>query len=315
MLQSKPWMTSSTWSPSICIVTQDQVNDIDDVWPPLIHPEWDSSFASSAISWIGKLKSLLDAAGRESSGLDSCRDILQHTSPDYMPSGRTLTDKIAALRRGSRPEAFTATSQVGLGIDAVAGATFQGAHRGACITLASTAPPDGQLGFCDEPLADGMYCIFRSTLATSHFSAAQCPVRLGRVMRVVAEAASPYAVVEGHWPIVKPDKFPGRANLFGTWLPGTSPTIMPPPSKRPKQDRGLIDVPLDTVVLWPIETEPGKEQGVRIPMEVFHNLRASHDMNLSSPSFAFARRGKAFFMACSKERARWIWEQQSGNPH
>ena len=308
-------MTSASWSEPLCICTQEQVADIQHTWPEVVHPEWDDSFQKSSLTWIGKLRTLLEQAGRNANGLDSCVAILQQRAPEYMPSGRSLVQKIAQLRSGSQPQAIASATVSASGFGAALVAAFPGAHRGGVIQLSSSSH-GGQLGFCDEPLQDGMYCIFLSNSATTHFRAAQCPVRLGRVLRVVAEAAEPYVVLQAYWPVVKKDKYPGRCNLFGTWLAGSHPVVTPTASKKAKQADGTLTVTLPNVILWPIDAEPRNnvENGVRVPLQAFHALRSTRDIDMSLPEFAFAPRGKTFYMETVKEAARWAYEQRTGEP-
>ena len=314
-MQSKPWLTSASWPEQVCICTQEQVADIEHTWPEVIHPEWDASFKNSALTWIGKLRALLEQAGRNADGLDNCVAILQQTAPEYMPSERSLAQKIARLRRGSHPQAIGSATAAASGLEAAIAAAFPGSHCGGVIVLSSRSQ-EGQLGFCDEPTQDGMYCIFLSNSATAHFSAAQCPVRLGRVLRVVAEAAEPYVVVQSYWPLIKKDKYPGRCNLFGTWLPGLHPVVLPSPSKKAKPADGTLTVTLSHVILWPIDPEPRSnvENGLRIPLQAFHALRNTRNIDTSLPEFAFAPRGKTFYMETVKEAARWAYEQRTGEP-
>jgi len=153
-------------------------------------------------------------------------------------------------------------------------------------------------GYGQGDLEIGMFCLIRTGAHVSGISASQCPILLGKTLRIVHESSAEYAVVECWRPIMKADKFGENVNLFGTWLPSASPTGDSGKKRATVRSRGTAMVPLHDVVVWPVDLEPGASEypdGRRIPFSACHHLRDSHNIDLAHPCFTFADRGKAFY--------------------
>lgn len=97
-LEHKKFLTSSKWSAPVCICDTDQVRELQRLWPEAHEPAWDPSFAQSALNWLQKLRGLLENAGRSSAGLAHCEDIVRHKLKEFLPSGRTLQQRVQAMR-------------------------------------------------------------------------------------------------------------------------------------------------------------------------------------------------------------------------
>ena len=173
----------------------------------------------------------------------------------------------------------------------------------------------GQVGFELEPLEVGMFCLFRNSHASPGMLSSALPVRLGRVLRIASEVqSSPFVVVEYFWPVLKPDKYGDKLNLFGTWVRSAEPTVDKPVPARKKIARSVpehIMVNMPDVLVWPVDLEePSKKHpnGGRIPFAALLRLRTAHDIDLATPAFTFARRGKAFYFEVVKQAARRMHE-------
>jgi hypothetical protein len=306
-LQAKRWVTTDVWQPAIALCTPEQVAELRSLPVPVQRPEWDPAFRGSALSWLGKLRGLLAAAGRETAGLTHCEQLLKQELPAYLPSSVSLSAKMAQLRElpaPGRPGAVGFPTAA----HAAALAAFPGSARWMdpdarlihIQAAAGTEPADA--GFCAAPVQDGMMILYRS----HGERASECPIRLGRVLRVVYEAAAPYAVAESWWPRLKPQKYGDRLNMFGTWAPSRSPQVAPSAPAAPAQKKratgatspAQIVVNLADVLAWPVALERGQgaqESEGRIPFGALHYLRARHGLDVSHATYTFAKRGKLFF--------------------
>ena len=83
------------------------------------------------------------------------------------------------------------------------------------------------------------------------------------------------------WPVVNP-KHGGRANLFGTWVPGAEPVVKgakSTASKKRKAEGSKVAPPgmvaLDDVLLWPLKLEENEKfpGGGKIPFAAMEYFR------------------------------------------
>ena len=149
-----------------------------------------------------------------------------------------------------------------------------------------------------------MWCLYRNLRGTPPVSSAQCPVRLGRVIRVCTDMDPPLAVVVAYWPILKPHKFGDRVNLFGTWVRTSKPIVSgagPTPTAQATSGSAAAQylmVSQSDVLVWPIDVDRGSQafpDGVRIPFSALEYLRETHAIDLALPMWTFSDRGKEFF--------------------
>ena len=149
-----------------------------------------------------------------------------------------------------------------------------------------------------------MFCLYRNTLASDPIASARCPVRLGRVARICMEVDPPFAVIEAWWPLLKPNKFGDRINLFGTWVKTSKPVIenSGPPIKKQATSAWsatqCLMVDFSDILVWPVDIEPGTKRytdGARIPFSALEYLRKACGIDLALPIWTFADRGKAFY--------------------
>lgn len=310
-LQCKRWLTTPDWQPPMVLCAASRVQSLRDVCPSLQHPSWPPGFANSATTWIEKLQALLSHTGRSVDGLVHCKRLLAQDLPDYLPSGEMLRDKVAELRRlAGRSHLQGPMVAFSEALQQAASAAFPGSSGRAddkVPLIRSVGAATAQPGFELEPLRDGDFLLHRNTVDAPGVTQRQCPIRLAKALRVVTEAtAEPYVVVETWWPRLKPEKYP-QPNMFGTWLPGSSPVVVGK-AKKPKTVAALTKqsiLPLGAVLTWPIDVEEtGSEGGRRIPLAAFAHLRNAHNMDLSAPQFTFSKRGKAFYMDIAKSIAR-----------
>ena len=117
---------------------------------------------------------------------------------------------------------------------------------------------------------------------------------LGVVRRAeLAGTTKPYVVCDFYDPEHK-QKYGSLTDLFGLWTPPPDPSS----KKRKRTDSvrpSQLVVEVSDVLLWPITLENGM-----IPLPVFHVLRRE-GLDLSGPSHAFSRRGKAFHRQVYKD--------------
>ena len=308
-LQCKRWLTTPTWQPPVVLCVPSEIHSLREVCPGLQHPSWPAGFVNSAMVWLEKLQALLSHTRRSVDGLIHCKRLIAQELPEFLPSGETLRDKVAELRRlAGRSNLQGPMIELSEALQNAARAAFPGSSRNADELLPlirSVGAATAQPGFELEPLKDGDFLIFRNQSDAPGVTRQQCPIRLAKALRVVTEATDPYVVVEGWWPRLKPEKYP-QANLFGTWLPGLVPVVVGK-TKRTKTTAGLQKqniVPLTVVLTWPIDVEEGPDDGRKIPLTAFMHLRVAHSVDLSAPQFTFSKRGKSFYMDVAKSIAR-----------
>ena len=135
--------------------------------------------------------------------VDQFTALVNHENPVFLPSGMSLRQKIQTLRQHG--PAVAETSGVGAvleGIDRAAELCFH--HYGSSASLPIIHRADilrfaGDAGFCSEPVTDNMFMLYTNTADMPVLGCPRpCPVRVGRVLRVVREENEnrPYAVVE-----------------------------------------------------------------------------------------------------------------------
>ena len=173
-------------------------------------------------------------------------------------------------------------------------------------------PSDGSAAFGAEPLDAGVFCLYRAHTGAPGISLQACPIRIGKVLRVAPEVSEPFAVVETYWPLLRPNKYGEKVNLFGTWTKGADPvTEGDMPRKRARVgEMPAVMVALSEVLVWPVdveESQPGDTEGIRIPLLTFDRLRRS-GIDLTEPEFTFAKRGKAFFLGVCKGIAEQLYD-------
>ena len=133
------------------------------------------------------------------------------------------------------------------------------------------------------------------------------------ILRLVTEVSEgPYASIESMWPVLKPEKHVARVNVFGTWVSCSKPLVVgkqPQSKKKAGDDEGQIIVCIDRILVWPVDVAAGAsafENGVRIPLEVFHFLRTHVGVDLATACFTFAKRGYEFYMQIVKATAKTL---------
>jgi hypothetical protein len=160
-----------------------------------------------------------------------------------------------------------------------------------------------------------VFILYRNTGSHPKLACESCPIRVGKVVRLNHELDVPSVVVESWWPLMKPEKFGSRVNVFGTWLQSGAP-ISSGAAPRCKKPSGstwsttqCVIVNLADVLVWPIIMEAGTSEyadGVRIPFGALNYLWQAHRINLALPTFTFSDRGKAFF-----EQAIWRFHAEA----
>ena len=314
-VQSKRWMTSPAWSPPIVLCTSDQAAELAAITPEALNPEWEAGFQSQAISFMNKLKLLLEAGGKNAGGIEHSLGLVNHSFPEYLPSRTSLDLKLAAMRRISPMMCDAAAAQSSAETAmAAASAAFPGAAADGNDTkplIHVIKSSSGTTAYNQDDLEDNMLVLYLNTSATTK---QQVPFRLGKILRVAHEnIGDPFAVVESWWPVIKPEKFGRKLNLFGTWMPSASPTsVSTGASKKQRtsylqqQRQGMAPsevldsnevVSLRDIVVWPVELEKGsfgKGAGGRIPFTALHYLRSQHRVDVSESQFTFADRGRTF---------------------
>jgi hypothetical protein len=174
----------------------------------------------------------------------------------------------------------------------------------------------GGAAYCDGEVEVDMMVIYRNRRTARGVTLDACPIRVGRILRIVQEtAAPPFIIMESWWPVLKPDKYGKQVNLFGTWIASKAPRQQDPPkAKRPATGplEDTLMVNLADVLVWPVTMVPGSEDvsdGFRIPFSVFHFLRDHKRVDLAATSFTFARRGLAFYTGVVKDIGRRAYEE------
>ena len=166
---------------------------------------------------------------------------------------------------------------------------------------------EGAGGYCLDPLECDMFILYRNT----GMHREQCPIRVGKVVRMNLDLEVPSLVSEAWWPVLKPEKFGDRLNMFGTWVQSAKPVswTAPPAHKKPALSSWTatqcVMLNISDVLVWPVTMESGASEytaGVRIPFSAIDHLWAAHQVSLGKPEFTFSDRGKAFF-----EESMWRW--------
>ena len=167
-------------------------------------------------------------------------------------------------------------------------------------------------GFGLDPLEVGMFCLYRS----GSVPGSALPIRLGKVLRIALEVqASPFVVVQAWWPILKPEKYGDKLNLFGTWIPGPEPVVdnAPPPRKRAaRQLPDFLLVDMADVLVWPVALDMASSNhagGGRIPFAALHHVHSVHNINVATPALSFSDRGKSFYVEVVKRVALQVHRQ------
>lgn len=173
-------------------------------------------------------------------------------------------------------------------------------------------PAEGAAPFESEPLDTGMFCLFRTQAGADGITLRACPIRLGKVLRVASEVGEAFAIIEPYWPLLRPEKYQDKVNLFGTWTLGNEPVVDGErmPKRRRVEQMPALMIDLADVLVWPIDVEQSEREnppGVRIPLLAFYRLR-HHGVDLATSEFTFAKRGKAFFLGVCKGIAEQLYE-------
>ena len=301
-LRCKRWVSSSDWCPALELCSRDQVEELRQWFPPVLSPAWDPSFAGSARAWLGKLRQLLAQTTLSASGLDHCEQLLSDGLPEFLPTGRGANSYIHNILRHrlKHPGVSTLGSEFVASLAKACSSIFPGSaeRQGNLVTIQSAAA--GAQGYDQAPLEVNEFCLYVQPERSMPVPSAHCPIRLGRVLRLVHEAAAPYAVIEAMWPVMKGIKHGQRTNLFGTWIVCSTP-VDDDVSDALGMDRQLpsaaVMVELHHVLVWPVDVERGAsayESGCRIPFSAFRRLRDAHGLDLSGPAWAFSDRARKF---------------------
>ena len=166
-------------------------------------------------------------------------------------------------------------------------------------------------GYCLEPLDCEVFVLYRNRASISGVPCEQCPIRVGKVVRLNYELDVPSVVVESYWPLLKPSKFDSRVNVFGSWLRSGKPISdgAPASCKKPAGSAWSATpctiVNVVDVLVWPLDMEDGTSAypgSVRIPFSAFEYLWQAHALNLALPEFTFARRGQAYYERVVRQR-------------
>ena len=133
-----------------------------------------------------------------------------------------------------------------------------------------------------------MFCLYRSVSPVPGLPNAALPIRLGKVLRIALEVqSSPIVVVQVWWPILKPEKFGDKLNLFGTWMPCPQPvTISEPPARKNarRQSSEFLMIDMADILAWPVDLDMSSSKhhgGGRIPFAALHHAHSVHNINLA----------------------------------
>ena len=151
-----------------------------------------------------------------------------------------------------------------------------------------------------------MMVLYANRDAAHGISPHQCPIRVGTVMRVVAEtSAEMYIIVNSWWPLLKPSKHHGKVNIFGTWIPCLQPVNADEATEKATKKHkaaskasSCIMVKMSDVLLWPVVLDKGADgfdQGGRLPFTALHVVKIKYDIDVAHPMYTFAKRGKRFY--------------------
>jgi len=225
---------------------------------------------------------------------------------EFLPSEVSLQRKLSDMRShywmGPQTALAEVVASVSTTLDSIIPIAFPSTRLGEAPMIHVVGSEVGDVGFTQQPLEHGMYVIYETTAGTAVSSATLCPIRLGRITRVVRETGSAYAVMQSMWPILKPSKHGGRLNLFGTWLSCPTPVNVEEPKAKKVASKTCPHLIIEVchIRVWPIDVEKGADgfdDGVRIHFAAFHYLRSSCAVDLCKPEFTFSKRGKEFYMA------------------
>jgi hypothetical protein len=311
IVQSKHWLTSSDWSEPLVLLDQGQVMKVSYLWPGIMQPHWDESFQSSSLAWFEKLRGLLHESGHNIDGIDHCIRLLKHEDVSFLPSGLSLSDRIAQILQSSASgkKVFLKFGDTGLsdGLRAAMSAAFPGSS-GHCrsgttgLLQIGGARSAGDSGFCQDELETDMLLLFRNHVKQGPFRSDILPFGLGKVLRISRENPSNPCVFLERWLPVPKAKY-DEANMFGKWQPDDGAAA----AKRRAGDLKLLAISLEDCLAWPVdlETKGGNEIG-KIPLPAFHFLREAGHMDVSSKKYTFSKRGKAFFLQVAKRTAQYL---------
>jgi len=110
-IQSKRWVTDGQWSQPIVLCTPEDVDALQAIELELVEFEWTQSTAQP-ISFLAKLRNMLDGMGRDASDLDELEMIWRGAKPEFSKSGETIPEKIARLRAGDRRVATVVAADI-----------------------------------------------------------------------------------------------------------------------------------------------------------------------------------------------------------
>ena len=183
---------------------------------------------------LAQLKALLDAGQRSTEGLRHSALTVQRQLVEYLPSGVLLRAKMGRLRSmSSRSDgssvymvrAMSESLQIAAAV-ALPGSAKALTDGGSLITIGASG--HAQTAFQQDSLEDGMLVAYKNCGQAPAMSARECPIRVGRILRLVSESPGlPYVVIESWWPLLKPAKYEGQPNVFGTWIPCSKPIVEP----------------------------------------------------------------------------------------
>jgi hypothetical protein len=97
---------------------------------PIVQHAWrEKGFEQSALLWLGKLRALLQQAGRSCNGLTHCEQVIRHELPALLPSGETLQEKIRRILSGTGKRGLQLSSHIE-GLNEACAAAFPGTSKG-----------------------------------------------------------------------------------------------------------------------------------------------------------------------------------------
>jgi hypothetical protein len=314
-IQSKPFLTSTEWSPPLILLTPEQCAAVSRIWPEPIHPEWAPGQESASRSFVAKLIAVLQSAGKPITGAEELLRITNRQIPEFAPSKETLQQKIKRLRGDSlyarNLPPLLASMEF---IDQTTAAVFRGSGHSVVNRVIHVSAGQGDLGYCSLPFMDGDLAIYKNPSWIDMPGAGPCPIRVGKILRVVDEDSShdPYCVIDSWWPIDKPDKWSNKGpNIFASWIPCQTPLRVRagPKAKTPKMVPSAkhLMVTRKDLLVWPLELEPDAHHAGsgRIPFAAFRYLRDhTRSIDPGRPEHAFSKRGKRFYMSVVNDFAQ-----------
>ena len=130
VVQTKRWLTSAIWSEPLQMCSPQQVAELRALTFPIVQHAWrEKGFEQSALLWLGKLRALLQQAGRSCNGLTHCEQVIRHELPALLPSGETLQEKIRRILSGTGKRGLQLSSHIE-GLDEACAAAFPGTSKG-----------------------------------------------------------------------------------------------------------------------------------------------------------------------------------------